>query len=179
MWKKTSTGEFPEERPPVGAPPRPAAAPPNVVAKVPAKIGSTLYFRGDLQGEEDLVIEGRVEGKISIKQGNVSVGERGRVEADIEAASIQVAGLVKGNLTGADRVVLLESGRVEGNITARSVSLENGCHFKGSIDMQSDSAVRTSAKSTTLSATSPAPTPKSNGSDQPAPAPNTPPRVGV
>jgi cytoskeletal protein CcmA (bactofilin family) len=180
MWKKTSTGEFPEERPPVGAPPRPAAAPPTGAApRVPAKIGATLYFKGDLQGEEDLVIEGRIEGKISIKQGNVSVGERGRVEADIEAASIQVAGLVKGNLTGADRVVLLESGRVEGNITARSVSLENGCHFKGSIDMQSDSAVRTSAKSTTLSATSPAPTPKANGSDQPAPAPTTPPRVGV
>lgn len=179
MWKKTSTGEFPEERPPVGAPPRPAAAAPPVV-KVPAKIGSTLYFRGDLQGEEDLVIEGRIEGKISIKQGNVSVGERGRVEADIEAASIQVAGLVKGNLTGADRVVLLESGRVEGNITARSVSLENGCHFKGSIDMQSDSAVRTSAKSTTLSATAPIPAAKgTNGSEQPAaPAPTTP-RVGV
>jgi cytoskeletal protein CcmA (bactofilin family) len=178
MWKKTSTGEFPEERPPVGAPPRPAAAPtPGVAVKVPAKIGSTLYFRGDLQGEEDLVIEGRIEGKISIKQGNVSVGERGRVEADIEAASIQVAGLVKGNLTGADRVVLLESGRVEGNITARSVSLENGCHFKGSIDMQSDSAVRTSAKSTTLSATGPAQPKGTNGSDQPAPT--TPPRVGV
>jgi cytoskeletal protein CcmA (bactofilin family) len=178
MWKKTSTGEFQEERPPVGAPPRPAAAPP--AAKVPAKIGSTLYFRGDLQGEEDLVIEGRIEGKISIKQGNVSVGERGRVEADIEAASIQVAGLVKGNLTGADRVVLLESGRVEGNITARSVSLENGCHFKGSIDMQSDSAVRTSAKSTTLSATSPAPPAKgTNGSEQAAQAPTATPRVGV
>ncbi len=93
MWKQKSTGGFPEERPPVGAPPRPQ--PPTVApaAKVPARIGSTLYFRGDLQGEEDLVIEGRIEGKISMKQGNVSVGERGRVEADIEAASIQVAGL--------------------------------------------------------------------------------------
>ncbi len=108
----------------------------------------------------------------------MTVGERGRVEADIEAASIQVAGFVKGNLTGADRVVLLESGRVEGNITARSVSLENGCHFKGSIDMQSDSAVRTSAKSTTLAATAAAPSSKgTNGSE--LPAPTVPPRVGV
>lgn len=177
MWKKTGTGEFPEERPPVATPPRPPTASPAV--KVPARIGSTLYFRGDLQGEEDLVIEGRIEGKIAIKQGNVTVGERGRVEADIEAASIQVAGFVKGNLTGADRVVLLESGRVEGNITARSVSLENGCHFKGSIDMQSDSAVRTSAKSTTLSATAAIPGTKgTNGSEQPTP-PTVPPRVGV
>jgi cytoskeletal protein CcmA (bactofilin family) len=180
MWKNKTTGEFPEERPPVGAPPRPAAAAATPVVKTPARIGSTLFFRGELQGEEDLVIEGRIEGKISVKQGNVTVGERGRVEADIDAASIQVAGLVKGNLTGADRVVLLESGRVEGNITARSVSLENGCHFKGSIDMQGDSAVRTSGKSTTLSATSAAPPSKgSNGPDQPAPGPTVPPRVGV
>jgi cytoskeletal protein CcmA (bactofilin family) len=175
MWKKTNPGELNEERPPVAAPPRPAVA---SSIKAPARIGSTLFFKGDLQGEEDLVIEGRIEGKITIKQGNVTVGEKGRVEADIEAASIHVAGLVKGNLTGADRVVLLESGRVEGNITARSVSLENGCHFKGSIDMKSDSAVRPSMKT-------PPPTPAasistskgSNDSEQPTPP--APPRVGV
>jgi cytoskeletal protein CcmA (bactofilin family) len=175
MWKKTNPGEGPEERPPVAAPPRPAV--PSV--KMPARIGSTLFFKGDLQGEEDLVIEGRIEGRIAIKQGNVTVGEKGRVEADIEAASIHVAGLVKGNLTGADRVVILESGRVEGNITARSVSLENGCHFKGSIDMQSDSGVRPSVKSAPPpAATAPTPSSKgSTGSEQPTPTP--PPRVGV
>jgi cytoskeletal protein CcmA (bactofilin family) len=177
MWKKTNPGEVPEERPPVAPPPRPVAAPSTSV-KAPARIGSTLYFKGDLQGEEDLVVEGRIEGRITIKQGNVTVGEKGRVEADIEAASIQVAGLVKGNLTGADRVVLLESGRVEGNITARSVSLENGCHFKGSIDMQNDSAPRPSMKTLPQQpATSVASSKASYSSDPPAPT--VPPRVGV
>jgi cytoskeletal protein CcmA (bactofilin family) len=172
MWKKT---ESLEERPPVAAPPRPVV-PPQV--KAPARIGSTLFFKGDLQGEEDLVIEGRIEGRISMRQGNVTIGEKGRVEADIEAGSIQVAGFVKGNLTGADRVVLLESGRVEGNITARSVSLENGCHFKGSIDMQSDSAVRPGLKNVSPAASAPIPSAKgSNGSEQPQPTPL--PRVGV
>jgi cytoskeletal protein CcmA (bactofilin family) len=100
------------------------------------------------------------------------------VEADIEAGSIQVAGFVKGNLTGADRVVLLESGRVEGNITARSVSLENGCHFKGSIDMQSDAAVRPGLKNVSPAASAPIPSAKgSNGSEQPQPT--SLPRVGV
>jgi cytoskeletal protein CcmA (bactofilin family) len=112
-----------------------------------------------------------------MKQGNVTVGEKGRVEADIEAGSIQVAGFVKGNLTGADRVVLLESGRVEGNITARSVSLENGCHFKGSIDMQSDTAVRPIVKSAPAAAAGSTSTKGSNGSEQATPL--TPPRVGV
>ena len=174
MWKKTSPGEVSEERPPVAAPPRPTVSP---SVKATARIGSTLFFKGDLQGEEDLVIEGRIEGKISIKQGNVTVGEKGRVEADIEAASIQVAGLVKGNLTGADRVVLLESGRVEGNITARSVSLENGCHFKGSIDMQSDSGARPGVKTAPLPAASTSSSKESNGYERPAPGAT--PRIGV
>lgn len=178
MWKKPNPGEVPEERPPVAAAPRPPSVAAPLPVRTPARIGSTLFFKGDLQGEEDLVIEGRIEGKIAIKQGNVTVGEKGRVEADIEAASIQVAGLVKGNLTGADRVVLLESGRVEGNITARSVSLENGCHFKGSIDMQSDSAVRSSAKGASLQPAASFPASKgSSVSEQPAIP--TPPRVGV
>lgn len=173
MWKKPNSGEVPEERPPVAPPPRPV----NPQVRAPARIGSTLFIKGDLQGEEDLLIEGRIEGKIAIRQGNVTVGEKGRVEADIEAASIQVAGLVKGNLTGADRVVLLESGRVEGNITARSVSLENGCHFKGSIDMQSDSAARPSAKTAAPSAASFPASKGSNGSELPATP--LPPRMGV
>ena len=176
MWKKTNPGEVPEERPPVAPPPRPVA--PSTSVKAPARIGSTLYFKGDLQGEEDLVVEGRIEGRITIKQGNVTVGEKGRVEADIEAASIQVAGLVKGNLTGADRVVLLESGRVEGNITARSVSLENGCHFKGSIDMQNDSAPRPSAKTLPQQPAASVASSKGSYSSDP-PAPTVPPRVGV
>lgn len=153
MWKKPSSEEVSDERHSVGTPPRmPPAAPP---VKAAARIGSTLTLKGDLQGEEDLVIEGRIEGKIAVKQGSVTVGEKGRVEADIEAASIQVAGFVKGNLTALERVVLLESGRVEGNITARSVSLENGCHFKGSIDMQTESQSRPAVKTTPVLAVSP------------------------
>jgi cytoskeletal protein CcmA (bactofilin family) len=144
------------------------------VVKAPARVGSTLFFKGDLKGEEDLVIDGRVEGSISLKQGNITIGERGRVEADIEALTILVSGVVKGNLSAADRVVLLETGRVEGNIAAKSVSLENGCHFRGSIDMQSDPAVRTSSK--------PASAKGANGTEQQpttTAAATVPPRVGV
>jgi cytoskeletal protein CcmA (bactofilin family) len=174
MWKKN---ESPEERPPVAAPPRPPA--PNVAPQIKpaARIGPSLFFKGELLGEEDLVIDGRIEGRVTVKQGNVTVGEKGRVDADIEASSIQVSGHVKGNLMAAERVVLLESGRVEGNITARSVSLENGCHFKGSIDMQSDSAIRPASRTSSPQPAASFSAKGTNGSEQPATT--TPPRVGV
>jgi cytoskeletal protein CcmA (bactofilin family) len=154
MWKKVEG----EERPPAPPPPRAEILPP----KEPARIGASLFFKGDLQGDEDLVIEGKVEGRIAIKQGKVTVGEKGRVEADIDAASILVAGVVKGNLTGADRVVLHQSGRVEGNIVAKSVILENGCRFKGSIDMEGDAATRVQTR--------PAPAPSGAKPNGPEPA---------
>lgn len=167
MWKKNEPEPLTERAQPAALAPRSASplSSPTASAK-PARIGASLFFKGELQGDEDLIIEGRVEGRISIKQGSVTVGDKGRVEADIEAASIQVAGTVKGNLTGSDRVVLLESGRVEGNITSKSVILENGCRFKGSIDMEADGASRAQARgivsSSSASSTS---TSKPNGSD--------------
>lgn len=162
MWKKTTADD---SRDPQGTPAPPAArsqAAPHQASGKPARIGASLSFKGDLFGEEDLVIEGKIEGRIVLKKASVTIGERGRVEADIEAASIQVAGSVKGDLTAAERVVLLETGRVEGNIKAKSVTLENGCRFKGSIDMESDSGVAsrkesTSGASTTSKASAPAP----------------------
>jgi len=77
-----------------------------------------------------------------LRQASITVGERGHVEAEVEAANIRVAGEVKGNLAGSESVVLHRSGRVEGNISAKSVTLENGCRFKGSIDMESQTKPR-------------------------------------
>jgi cytoskeletal protein CcmA (bactofilin family) len=136
MWKKPN--ETPDSHP-QSAPPASVVHSPRTPA---ARIGSSLVFKGELQGEEDLVIEGKVEGRIVLSKGNVTVGEKGRVEADVQATSIEVAGLVKGNLTGSERVVLHESGRVEGNIKTKSVVLANGCRFQGSIDMETEKRER-------------------------------------
>ena len=77
----------------------------------------------------------------------MTVGEKGRVRADVEATSIQVAGEVEGDLLGREQVVLLETGRVQGNIKAKSVTLQNGAQFKGSIDMESAGVGKRSAPS--------------------------------
>jgi cytoskeletal protein CcmA (bactofilin family) len=104
-------------------------------AKEHALIGSTILIKGDLSGEEDLLIEGRVEGKIELRKHNVTVGKNGRVKADVYGKIITIEGEVHGNLYGDDQLVLRHSSTVRGNIVAPRVILEDGANFKGSIDM--------------------------------------------
>ena len=98
-------------------------------------IGKTIYIKGELHGEEDLLIEGRVEGRIDLKQHNITVGKNGKVKADIYGKVITIEGEVNGNLIGEDQLVLRQTSTVRGNIVAPRAILEDGCNFKGSIDM--------------------------------------------
>jgi cytoskeletal protein CcmA (bactofilin family) len=137
MWKK-SEPEEPHLQPAPAPMPQPAAAP-----KAPAHqardqqalIGATISIKGDLTGEEDLLIEGRLEGKIETRRHSVTVGKNGRIKGDIYARIITVEGTVEGNLYGEEQLIVRQSGTVRGNIVASRVALEDGSNFKGSIDM--------------------------------------------
>jgi len=107
-----------------------------------ATIGPSISIRGDLAGEEDLVIQGRVEGTITLKQNLLTIGKDGNVNATINARILMVDGHVEGDLKGEEQVVLKNSADVRGNISAPRVTLEDGARFKGSIDMEGDSAQR-------------------------------------
>lgn len=98
-------------------------------------IGPSIRIKGEVTGEEDLLIQGRVEGTISLKDQELSVGESGRVTADISARVVKIEGEVTGDITGSEKVVIARSGNVRGNIVAPRVTLEDGAIFKGSIDM--------------------------------------------
>ncbi len=100
-----------------------------------AIIGPSISIKGTLAGEEDLIIQGQVEGKIDLKKNNVTVGKNGRIKADIYGKVISIEGEVEGNLFGEEKIVLRQSGVVGGNMTAPRVNLEDGAKFKGSIDM--------------------------------------------
>ncbi len=140
MWKKTDTDNpptpTPVQQPLSTAAPRREPTP----GKERALIGSSIEIKGSLSGGEDLFIEGRVEGKIELSQHNVTIGQSGRIKADIHARSIVVMGQVEGNLFGSEQVVLRQSSSVQGNLSAPRVSLEDGSNFKGSIDMTSKPA---------------------------------------
>jgi cytoskeletal protein CcmA (bactofilin family) len=116
------------------APSQSVPAPP-VPARNSAMIGPSIVIKGEVSGEEDLLIHGRVEGKINLNGNQVSIGESGEVYADIQAKVIQINGKVTGDITGNEKVIISKSGNVHGNIVAPRVTLEDGAMFKGSIDM--------------------------------------------
>ena len=98
-------------------------------------IGPTIKIKGEVSGDEDLLIQGQVEGTITLKAHQVVVGESGQVFADILAKTIKIDGKVNGDVTGTENVVISKLGNVRGNIVAPRVLLEDGAIFKGSIDM--------------------------------------------
>jgi len=100
-----------------------------------AMIGSTIKIKGDVTGEENLIVEGQIDGSIDFTSHEVTVGQTGKVTANVKAKVVKIEGEVNGDITGNEKVVISKSGKVQGNIVAPRVTLEDGAKFKGSIDM--------------------------------------------
>ena len=100
-----------------------------------AVIGRSIRINGDLSGDEDLRIEGDVSGTVELRNNALTIGKEGKVKAGVYAKSIAVDGETKGNLYATERVSVHVNARVQGNIIAPKVSIEEGAHFKGSIEM--------------------------------------------
>jgi cytoskeletal protein CcmA (bactofilin family) len=137
MWKKD---EQPEQYRPVsqseGASPRAESSPaPTRKGSERAAIGPSITIRGEVSGDEDLLIQGRVDGSVDLKQHTVTVGREGQVKAGISARVVTVEGKVQGDLVAEEQVILRSSARVEGDITAPRVILEDGANFRGGVDM--------------------------------------------
>jgi cytoskeletal protein CcmA (bactofilin family) len=98
-------------------------------------IGPTLIFKGELSANEDLIIEGEIEGKIAHQGKNLTVGKNGKVKANIHAQQIEILGRVDGDIRGDDIVKLAKSAVVHGNIHCARIAMEDGAHFSGAITM--------------------------------------------
>ena len=120
---------------------------PKTPIRTQATIGPSIQISGDVlvSGNEGVRIEGRVDGTISLNNNILTVGKEGHINATIDARAIFVEGKVEGDLKGDEQIVIHSSGDVHGNIVAPRVTLEDGCKFKGSIDMDVElSAARVS-----------------------------------
>ena len=111
-------------------------------------IGPTLKFKGELSANEDLIIEGEIEGTIAHQDKNLTVGREGRVKANINARTVEVYGKVEGDIHGEDIVKLAKSADVKGNIRCARIVMEDGAQFSGKIDM--GQKTKTATKPTSL-----------------------------
>jgi cytoskeletal protein CcmA (bactofilin family) len=151
MWKRdeavkptgsAASGPAPE-KPPTSAPPAAEAArtQPNTthdhrLEKSTVNIGKSVVIKGELNGSEDLTIEGQVEGKIELRQNVLTIGPNGKIKAQLFAKAVIILGEVTGNVTATEKVDIRDNGSVDGDIAAPRVAIAEGAHFRGSIDMQ-------------------------------------------
>ena len=108
-------------------------------------IGKSIVVKGELSGNEDLRVEGRVEGKIDLNQNLLTVGESGKVKAQIFAKTVVIIGEVLGNVTAVEKVSIQEKGVVDGDISSPRVAIAEGAHFRGSIDMRRSESAKPAA----------------------------------
>src|SRR4249920_121713 len=147
MWKRDEPVRPPGAQPP--ATPQPAVVPPAAGAgsaprqeaghnmeKDIVNIGKSVVIKGELNGSEDLTIEGQVEGTIQLRDHILTIGPNGRIKAQVFAKSVIVLGEVTGNVTASDKVEIRDNGSVEGDLISPRIAIAEGAHFKGSIDMQ-------------------------------------------
>ena len=109
---------------------------PNPNKEEVINIGKSVFIKGELTGDEDLTIEGRIEGRIELKAHNLVIGPNGKIKAEINAKNVTIIGNVVGNVCAEELVEVKSSGSVVGNITSSRVSVLDGAHVKGRIDLQ-------------------------------------------
>lgn len=101
-----------------------------------ARLGPSLHVKGEINGNEDLHVDGSIEGLISLEDRKLTVGASAKVSADIVAREIVVFGTVKGNLRARDRIEIKKDGSVIGDLTTARIMIEDGAYFKGSIEIE-------------------------------------------
>jgi cytoskeletal protein CcmA (bactofilin family) len=100
-----------------------------------ARLGASLQVKGEITGNEDLHIDGSVEGLVQLEDRKLTVGASAKVTADVVAREVVVYGSVKGNLRARDRIEIKKDGSVVGDLTTARIMIEDGAYFKGSIEI--------------------------------------------
>lgn len=151
MFKKDQIDQSPtaQPRPTQPGPARPQAAPRSGGSAV---IGASITIKGDVSGDEDLVILGRVQGTVNLAQHNVTIGQSGKVKADVRGKMVIVEGEIEGDLKASEQIVLRNTAKVEGSISAPRVALEDGAVFRGGIEMDSASNMGKTAQPSRVAA---------------------------
>ena len=143
MWTKPQSQSEPSAVPPATGP-APSVTPFSVpsaarssssAARNSARLGSSLQIKGQITGTEDLQIDGKVEGSITLRGHQLTVGSTAQLNSEIHAGEVIVYGKVIGNVHSRDRVDVKTDGSITGDISTARISIEDGAHFKGRIEI--------------------------------------------
>ena len=162
MWKRDEAVKptVGPSTPAVQSPGGPASSPQpetrHQTGRDVVNIGKSVVIKGELNGSEDLTIEGQVEGKIELKDHVLTIGPNGKIKAQVFAKALIVLGEVNGNVNATEKVEIRDGGSVDGDIVSPRVAIAEGAHFRGSVDMQrkAGAAQPQAAKSATPQAAS-------------------------
>src|SRR5688572_6075761 len=173
MWKRDEAVR-PVSGQPTAAPAQPspsaagASAPrPDpthlIMEKDVVNIGKSVVIKGELNGSEDLTIEGHVEGTIQLRDHVLTIGPNGRIKAQVFAKAVIVLGEVTGNVTASEKVDIRDNGSVDGDIVSPRVAIAEGAHFRGSVDMQRKAAAQEKPAAKPAAQSAPAAQPAAQG----------------
>lgn len=139
MWNK-------QQSEPASGPSSPSrSSSPSSNSQASARIGSSLRIKGQIVGTEDLEIDGKVEGPISLRGHELTVGPSALLNSEIETGGVIVFGKIVGNLSARGRVDIRKDGSVVGDISAARITIEDGAHFKGRIEIDPAKSQATAA----------------------------------
>jgi cytoskeletal protein CcmA (bactofilin family) len=149
LWKNKGEGEMAEQKP---EPTRvPSYAPPagpsgSGERRHPggiemANIGKSISIKGDVVGEEDTILEGRVEGRVSLRNHHLTIGPNGDVQGEVSAKQVTIVGKVSGNVVASERIEVRETGRIQGDLIAPRLTVAEGAIINGAITMKEAGAL--------------------------------------
>ncbi len=144
LWKNRGDGDAIEQRP---EPTRvtsfaPPAAPIGTVERRQsggvemANIGKSISIKGDVVGDEDTILEGRVEGRVSLRNFHLTIGPNGDVQGEVSAKQVTVVGKIAGNVIASERIEVRETGRIQGDLIAPRLTVAEGAVINGSVTMK-------------------------------------------
>ncbi|MGD8375243.1 MAG: polymer-forming cytoskeletal protein [Acidobacteriota bacterium] len=139
MWEKKDSNRSPLNDD-YAAPPATPQAPTSTGSGKIVNIGQSILVKGELSGSEDLTIDGQVEGKISLKDHNLIIGQHGKIRAELVARTVTIRGKVEGNIHASEKVEIQQGGRLEGDIVSPRIAIADGAHFRGKVDMETKAA---------------------------------------
>ena len=99
-------------------------------------IGQFVVVKGELSAEEDLTVDGQVDGRIELTRSVLTIGPNGRIKGELRAEKVIVMGKVNGNITAAEKIILRGTSVVEGDLVAPAVGIAEGAKLQGRVEVQ-------------------------------------------